>query len=1696
MTASFLVSIDLEVGRDSGRIHQLAGVRSDAGASVTFPPGKLPHALDALDRLADGAAFVLGHNLIAFDLPQLRAVQPNLRLLDKPAVDTLRLNPLAFPRNPYHHLVKHYHDGALLGNRRNDPLLDAELALQVFADQHASLAALRDTAPDLLLAWHWLTTRDRGAGGFDHFFAEIRGAAKPDAAQTEAALARLLDNAACVRASARIIAEAVQFPWPLAYALAWISVAGGNSVMPPWVRHQFPETGRLIRTLRDTPCGDPACTWCRREHDALAQLKQWYGKDYEFRPEPMDATRGLPLQRVIVEAAMRGQHALGILPTGTGKSLCYQVPALARFVRTGALSIVISPLVALMEDQVKGLRERGIEGCAAINGLLSMPERADVLDRVRLGDIGILLIAPEQLRNKSVRKVLAQREIGAWIFDEAHCLSKWGQDFRPDYRYVARFIRETAEASPDGALPLIQCLTATAKPEVVADIVGHFRERLGVELQVFDGGSTRDNLEFDVIETTAAEKFAQVARLIERDLPAGLSGGAIAYCATRKQTEELAAFLREKGLAAAPYHAKLPPETKKETQKAFITGALRVIAATNAFGMGIDKPDVRLVVHADIPGSLENYLQEAGRAGRDRAQARCVLLYTTEDVERQHGMSAASRLSRRDIQSVLRALRQLQRKKDRDQALVATSGEILDEDEDSKFKRDAATDDTRVRTAIAWLEEAGLVRREENAVQIFPSSLRVKSLDDARSKLVGIDEAYRQKCLNLIRILLAAPADEGLSTDELMAATGLNADALRETLFLFDRLGLASNDTTMTAYVHVAVENSSKKRFDEACALERAVIAALREEAPDLGVGDALPLHLRLLTQRLKDQGVPALPQRLRQIIVGLAGDGRDGEDGKGSLGLKRAADPETMHLTLHRSWHALEKMAERRRSAAGRLLDHWLSTLPPGTRGVDQLAETTLGKLAASVSGDALLVAETRDMRKLVERALLWLHEQEVLRLNKGLTIFRAAMTLHLESNWKQQFEKSNYQPLALHYDELTRQIHIMAEYAERGVKKMADALHLAVDYFRLSREEFCRRWLPGRESELSRQTTPQSWDAIVETLSRPHQRNIVADDRENANVLVLAGPGSGKTRVLVHRIAYLVRIRRENPQAVLALTYNRHAALEIRRRLAELIGEDARRVTVLTCHALAMRLIGASFANRSGEETDFDAVLAQATALLEGRGLPPEDADVQRDRLLAGFRWILADEYQDIGRGEYALISALAGRKRSDEDGRLNLFAVGDDDQNIYAFRGASVEFIRRFADDYKARTEFLVENYRSSRHIVAAANRVIARASSRMKTEAIRVNAARARSAPGGDWQQRDPVAQGRVQILPAGNDAQQQALAVYTELRRMMALGLDPATTAIIARQWKFLDPLRAALEAADIPVAMADEEAPPVWRLRETQALLAFLEHRQAASRLLKAEELQAWLATQDGTGWWPMLDEAIAVFAEDTRGADVSLAFFRDWLAEWGRATRRRQTGILLLTAHRAKGLEFDHVFVLDGEWRADRDEEPDVVRRLYYVAMTRARATLTLARMDAGNAMIDTLGEHPSILHRLPTPLLPAPGAMDRRYCLPGLKETDLGFAGRQDVVSRVHQAIARLHVGDALRYVEDDRGARLEDGSGTTVGRLSKRFKPPPGLRCQAARVRAILLWRKSDSAPEYQARCLSEAWEVVLPELVFTS
>ncbi len=1702
------LSLDLEVGKRNRHIHAFAAVRSDRGQRLVFRGGNLAAALAELDDFTEGADFLLGHNLIAFDLPHLTAAKSDLRLLKLPAVDTLLLNPLAFPRNPYHHLVKHYQDGQLKRGRLNDPELDARLALGLLHDQWQALQGFTRDAPDLLLAWHWLTTAENEEAGvktfseneragFSIFFSNLRQSQRPSDAEARTAIRSRLKSNACLTHGREALENTACHGWALAYALAWLSVAGGNSVMPPWVRHQFPEAGQLVRQLRDTACGDPSCDWCQERHNACKELQHWFGFA-GFRPEPADED-GRPMQQVIVEAAMAGEHVLGILPTGTGKSLCYQIPALSRYDKTGALTVVISPLVALMADQVAGLEARGIGLCVAINGLLSLPERTDALDRVRLGDAGILIISPEQIRNRSLRRVLNQREIGAWVLDEAHCLSKWGHDFRPDYRYVGRFIREKAGQEP---IPPVLCLTATAKPDVVADIKLHFREELGIELKVFDGGAHRSNLEFTVVPTTGGEKFPHIHQLLMNSLPPEMPGGAIVYCATRRQTEELAEFLQMKEIAADYFHAGLPPETRKSVQQRFIDGELRGIAATNAFGMGIDKPDVRLVIHADIPGSLENYLQEAGRAGRDREVARCVLLYTPEDVERQFGMSARSRLTRQEILAVLRALRNLDRRRRSGDEVVATAGEILGEDDEKVFERDSATDDTRVRTAIAWLEEAMLLTREENRVQVFPSSLRVNSVDEARAKLErqNMVDVYRRQLLNVAEALIDADPDDGISTDELMSGSGLSPEGVRGALYDLERLGIASNDTALTAFVHAGVERSSQKRFEEAANLETSLIEHLRQAAPDMSKGETSILHLRVATQTLRDAGViDPLPEKLWRILRSIAADGRGEEGDAGSLGIRKR-DAETVQVTLQREWSKLAEIASRRREGGKLLLDHLLACLPPKIKGTDLLAETTLGKLLDALTSDLVLRSSVRNPEKLLDRALLWLHEQEIIRLHKGLAVFRPAMTIKLkEETPRRGFAAADFEPLKLYYRGQVRQIHVMVEFARRGLDAMTDALRLAMDYFSLNEESFLRRWLPDRDREIARQTTPESWRAIVENLKNPTQQRIVADDREQTNVLVLAGPGSGKTRVLVQRIAYLVRVRRENPRGILALAYNRHAAVEIRRRLKDLIGDDARGVTVLTCHGLAMRLAGASFSGRAErpDNDGFQEVLRQAVGLLRGEGLPPEEADEQRERLLAGFRWILVDEYQDIDADQYELIAALAGRTLEDEDRKLTLFAVGDDDQNIYAFNGASVEFIRRFEADYGPKPAFLIDNYRSAGHIIAAANALIEPARQRMKTgHPIRINRARAQDPLGGEWNALDSVAQGRVQILPAQHSPISQAQVVMTELRRLAVLSSDWdwSACAVIAREWKYLDPVRAFCEVHHIPAQMGNEEIPRFWLLRETRALVEWLRGRE--TRLVDGADLRAWVNARSPGSWIELLREALDEHALETGGGEIPVAHFIEWMAEWGQDVRRRQRGLLLLTAHRAKGLEFDHVAVLDGGWdRVGKGEDPDAPRRLYYVAMTRARQTLSLASFPGSHPLQDTLQDIPAVLRRQAINLPPATPELARQYRRPGLKEIDLGFAGRHLAGDPVHRAIAALSPGNPLEARVKEHGRwELLNQSGTVVGRLANNFQPPGATRCCSATVLAVMAWSREASAPQYQDSVKCDTWEVVVPELVF--
>ena len=443
--------------------------------------------------------------------------------------------------------------------------------------------------------------------------------------------------------------------------------------------------------------------------------------------------------------------------------------------------------------------------------------------------------------------------------------------------------------------------------------------------------------------------------------------------------------------------------------------------------------------------------------------------------------------------------------------------------------------------------------------------------------------------------------------------------------------------------------------------------------------------------------------------------------------------------------------------------------------------------------------------------------------------------------------------------------------------------------------------------------------------------------------------------------------------------------------------------------------------------------------------------------------------------------------------------MFAVGDDDQNIYAFNGSSTEFIRLFEADYGARPSYLTDNYRSTGHIIAAANRVVEPARQRMKeNHPIEINRARAQEPPGGDWTLIDPVAQGRVQVLPAGDTPVTQAQAAVAELKRLSEriTGWDWSRCAVISRNWSHLDPVRSLCELEDIPVQMANEEFTGVWHLRETRALVDWLRGRD--SRLVSSAGLEAWLAGQALNPWTELLQEAVAGYALETGDSETPVDSFIEWLAEWGREVRRRQRGLLLLTAHRAKGLEFDHVVVLGGDWaRVGEGEDGDAPRRLYYVAMTRARQTLALMRLPGPNPLLDALADLPATLFRSGPVSLPSPEPeLARSYRRFSLGDVFISFAGYHPPGHPVHEAIAALAPGDLLQVRAGSHRWELLDRNGTVVGQLARNFKPPPGMCCEYATVMAIVRWDRERSEPQFQANLRADSWEVVVPELVFRS
>ena len=745
------------------------------------------------------------------------------------------------------------------------------------------------------------------------------------------------------------------------------------------------------------------------------------------------------------------------------------------------------------------------------------------------------------------------------------------------------------------------------------------------------------------------------------------------------------------------------------------------------------------------------------------------------------------------------------------------------------------------------------------------------------------------------------------------------------------------------------------------------------------------------------------------------------------------------------------------------------------------------------------------------IERGLMFLHEQHVVELQGGLAVLRQAMTLRLAEAAKGRlYSKGDYKPLAVHYREKRFQVHVMMRYATLALEKVARALTLVLDYFTLGRVKFINKYFKGDQDLLDKATTAESFRMIVENLRNPIQIGVVGRPVDDS-MLILAGPGSGKTMVIVHRCAYLIEVERIPAHQILILCFNHSSAMVLKKRLRALVGKVANAVTIATYHGVAMRLAGISIRDMAAEHSQnniqFDRIIKDAVKLLNGEtDIPGVKADEHRDRLLAGYSHILVDEYQDIDEDQYDLVSAIAGRSIAEEDSRLSIVAVGDDDQNIYTFRGANIQFIRRFQEDYSKTVVYLVENYRSSRHIIAASNALIRANRDRMKGDhPIRINREREHNQPGGRWALIDPVGKGLVQIVSV-NHPHDQAAFIKAEIDRLRAIDSSLAwhDFAILSRTKVPLANLRSILEDSGYPIRTTLERGLPFHRVREVYRVLEFLIASEKmnfrASELM--ERLNGIKSNRNHNIWWQLVDVFFNNYLAETSDSVLPVSRAIDRFYEFMAEQRREKVlgqGIFLSTIHSSKGMEFPHVFILDGDW-ARQNSRPvwEEERRVMYVGMTRAKETLCIMKVpNRPNPFLREI-RGTFAVSKTYAGGGAGNGFKNKRYELIGLSEMHLDFAGYFPKRHRIHNRLACLEAGEKVVFHRNNSRIEIRDADGCCVGKLSQegadKWSQRLGQLCEL-RVVAMLKRDRDDPAEEFWNRINSDQWELPVLEAIYT-
>ncbi len=1421
------------------------------------------------------AEYLVGHNVIKHDLKYLEPLDSNGILSSKEFIDTLLLSPLLFPKRPYHKLLK---DDKLFVEELNNPVNDSKKSRELFYDEVVEFKKLDDQHK---IIYFRLLNQCLGIQGFFKYIQfEVQ-----ESDYTEIIIKKHFSGLLCENAN---ISVWLKFPLALSYCLALISADDSTSRIAPWILKNFAEAERIYHSLRGTPCLQ-GCNYCNQSLNPYNTLKKYFGY------ESFKTFDNINLQENAIRAAINGDSILVVFPTGGGKSLTFQVPALMDGDNENSLTVIISPLVALMKDQVDNLESKYITGAVTINGLLDPITRSNAIERIADGGANLLYIAPESLRSNTIFNLLVNRKIARFVIDEAHCFSSWGHDFRIDYQYIGKFMNElVAVKGLDRMIP-VSCFTATAKKNVIADIKSYFKESVKLELKEFTTSSQRKNLHYEIFEEgTEASKFNRLIDLIKDNDPS------IVYVSRVKKAQKLAENLTKAGYIACYYHGKLNNEDKQKNQEDFKKGRINIMVATSAFGMGVDKADVKRVIHYDISDSIENYVQEAGRAGRDeKLQAECSILYNESDIDKHLILLNQTKLNKTEIEQIWKGIKKLTRKR------MKVSNSALEIARAAGWETSIRDLETRVTTAIAALEKAGYVQRSRNSPRVFANSIQTKTAQEAIDKInsaEAISPALKQDAARIIKKLISQKRKSEASGDDAESRVDYISEHLGiEQHRVIDIINLLKQEQILADHHDISASIDFEK--DPSKIIEVFELFRKSEkELLELIDNEKSLFNLKQLSDKIRQTtNIKTSPAILRTIINFWA---------ISSFVETHSLKPNIVEINFIKSVDSLQHEMINRHQDSAAIFRHLLNKVEESKRNEDRddLVYFSLTELHGVL--DPLLADhnKTKDFRE-IENHLFYLSKIGILKIEDGfIVMYNKLQVERTEENSRKQYTDDDYKELSDYYKNKTEQIHIVAEYAKKLINDYDEALSFVNDYFTLNYSSFISKYFPDATTReaLSKPISPKKFREIFETVS-PRQAQILT--AKEKLISVIAGPGSGKTKVLVHKMAAQLFLENIKSEQLLMLTFSRSAASEFKKRLYDLVGNAAAYVEIKTFHAYCFDLLG-----RMGSLDNSPKIVQDAVD-----GIKNGDIEISRITKLS----LIIDEAQDISKEEYRLIQLLLEKNEN-----LKLIVVGDDLQNIYAFRGSDSIYLKQFGEMAGSQKFELTENFRSSAKIVAVANSWATNYLTSIRKEVLVAH---------------DLSNKGEVIIINYNSGEFINSLALYLKSTPLSG------STAVFTRTNEETYFVSGFLAKWNIPFRLVNTN--DGFNLRELYELRAFHNLLSMVSENAERFSDDTW---NDAKDIWkkefinsPHFDSCYLIinrFEEETPKRKV--------LSEWIDYVQQSRFEdfltihhnlVYVMTLHKAKGKEFDNVFVLHKDGFVLNEEE----KRLIYVGITRAKTNL-----------------------------------------------------------------------------------------------------------------------------------------------------